>query len=45
MCECKAGWTGEHCETNINDCSEDLCQNGGTCTVSVVYMYIEGLNL
>lgn len=30
------GYTGKDCETNINDCPGNLCQNGATC--------IDGLN-
>ena len=31
-CECKPGFTGDGCATNINECVPDPCQNGGTCT-------------
>ncbi|KAK7901975.1 hypothetical protein WMY93_018744 [Mugilogobius chulae] len=30
FCDCMPGWTGQNCDTNINDC-KDQCQNGGTC--------------
>ncbi|XP_033636703.1 sushi, von Willebrand factor type A, EGF and pentraxin domain-containing protein 1-like [Asterias rubens] len=30
-CECPHGLTGQHCESNINDCHLDSCYNGGTC--------------
>ena len=30
-CNCEAGWTGRHCQTNIDDCAARPCQNGGTC--------------
>lgn len=30
------GYTGKDCETNINDCPGNLCQNGATC--------IDGMN-
>ena len=33
-CTCAVGWTGRNCEINIDDCSPNPCQNGGTCTVS-----------
>ena len=31
-CQCNAGFTGSECETDINDCSPNPCQNGGTCS-------------
>ncbi|MFH2010714.1 MAG: hypothetical protein ABI333_29200 [bacterium] len=31
-CDCAAGFTGDDCETNVDDCSPNPCQNGGTCT-------------
>ncbi len=34
-CECDVGWTGDECETDIDDCASDPCQNGGTCTDGV----------
>lgn len=30
-CECLAGFTGLHCETNINECASNPCANGGIC--------------
>lgn len=27
-CSCRAGFTGDHCEININDCSPNSCLNG-----------------
>lgn len=30
-CSCRAGFTGQRCEININDCSSNPCSNGGTC--------------
>ncbi|XP_022110885.1 sushi, von Willebrand factor type A, EGF and pentraxin domain-containing protein 1-like [Acanthaster planci] len=31
LCECPAGLTGEHCQTDVIDCQQDSCFNGGTC--------------
>ncbi|CAC5398487.1 Fibropellin-3 [Mytilus coruscus] len=33
QCICEAGWTGKHCEVNINDCEENPngCLYNGTC--------------
>ena len=39
-CSCGAGWEGETCANNINDCRSDSCQNGGTCQVSYVATYL-----
>ncbi len=30
------GWTGQYCQTNIDDCDPNPCSNGGTC--------IDGIN-
>lgn len=30
-CSCRAGFTGQRCEININDCSSNPCANGGAC--------------
>ena len=30
-CDCSSGFTGELCETNINDCIEVNCSGNGTC--------------
>ena len=33
-CSCAAGFTGQLCETNIDDCVMNPCENEGTCMVS-----------
>ncbi len=30
-----AGFVGTHCETNVNDCKENPCKNGGQCLDAV----------
>jgi len=30
-CECKAGYTGTLCESDISECDSDPCQNDGVC--------------
>lgn len=30
-CDCDAGYTGAECDTDINECDPDPCQNGATC--------------
>ena len=34
-CSCPAGFNGDKCENNIDDCDPNPCQNGGTCTDGV----------
>ena len=31
-CACLEGWTGHLCQTDVNECDDNPCQNGGTCT-------------
>jgi hypothetical protein len=31
-CYCPAGFSGRHCEIDMNDCASEPCYNGGTCT-------------
>ena len=33
-CSCVAGWEGNTCNVNTNDCGSESCLNGGTCRVS-----------
>lgn len=30
-CQCKPGWTGVYCETELNVCDSNPCLNGGSC--------------
>jgi len=32
VCSCRAGFTGQRCESNINECATNPCANGATCT-------------
>jgi len=31
VCRCEAGYTGHLCDSEINECSDQPCQHGGTC--------------
>ncbi|XP_014826970.1 PREDICTED: delta-like protein C, partial [Poecilia mexicana] len=31
VCQCRSGFTGTLCETNIDDCAGNPCRNAGTC--------------
>ena len=33
-CFCPAGFTGDRCETNVDECASQPCYNGGTCVDS-----------
>ncbi len=30
-CVCELGWEGDHCETKVNFCLNNTCQNNGVC--------------
>ncbi|KAL9970212.1 hypothetical protein ACROYT_G022549 [Oculina patagonica] len=30
-CDCTSGYSGNYCETDINECTNNPCQNGATC--------------
>uniref|UniRef100_A0A8C7XA74 Milk fat globule EGF and factor V/VIII domain containing b n=1 Tax=Oryzias sinensis TaxID=183150 RepID=A0A8C7XA74_9TELE len=31
VCKCQPGYEGVHCQTNVNDCAGQPCENGGVC--------------
>ena len=30
-CVCQSGYSGQNCDTNVNECASNPCQNGGSC--------------
>jgi Notch-like protein len=34
-CDCDAGYSGDRCEINTNDCDPNPCQNNGVCSDGV----------
>ena len=38
-CECKLGYAGDRCQTNIDDCTAAVCGNSGSC-VDLVADYV-----
>ena len=39
-CSCAAGWSDARCSVNIDDCASNPCQNGASCFVSSISIYI-----
>ena len=35
-CFCSNGWGGEHCDEDFDECVSNPCQNGGSCSESIV---------
>ncbi|XP_023241480.1 slit homolog 2 protein-like [Centruroides sculpturatus] len=35
ICACPVGFSGDNCSTNVDDCVENMCQNGATCVDGV----------
>jgi formylglycine-generating enzyme required for sulfatase activity len=40
MCICDAGYEGDSCEADINECDPDPCQNSGSCMEGVPGKYV-----
>jgi hypothetical protein len=38
-CSCVAGYEGDHCETNTNECDPNPCENGGSCHVNIATLF------
>ena len=39
-CECRQGFEGDNCEIELDGCIGQVCQNNGTCFVSInVHLY------
>ncbi len=50
VCICSAGYSGNNCQTDINECGSDPCANGGACTdlvdvVSLICQFARRLSL
>ena len=39
-CNCEAGWTGQRCDVDIDECASQPCQNNATCTDKVRIIHI-----
>lgn len=35
-CSCSVGYTGFTCDTDIDECATEPCENNGTCIVSKI---------
>lgn len=41
QCMCVGGFTGQHCETNVDDCKGNLCYEGSKCVDGVSRYHCE----